>query len=323
MRKATKIWLVSAALLIVLGITAFAGVMTSCGWDFSKLSTVEYQTNTYEITDSFNSILVDVDTADVAFIASTDGKCKVVCRENANDTHRVAVENSTLSVTNPTDVQKWYEYININIGSPLIEIYLTDEHYDSMYARTSTGDVGVGESVKFGDVEIKVSTGNVYCRTPEANNIKISVSTGNIHISNVKAESISASASTGNTALTQVSCSSDIMMSATTGDVEMADVSCKNLTSTGSTGEIEAERLIVTGKITVERSAGDVTLDESDAGEIYIETKTGDVECEFLTDKSITATTSTGNVEIPRDSVGGKCEIKTSTGDIEVEVLRK
>ena len=52
MGKSAKIWLIIAASLIVAGAIIFTGEMLVLKWDFTKLSTVKYETNTYEINDA-------------------------------------------------------------------------------------------------------------------------------------------------------------------------------------------------------------------------------------------------------------------------------
>ena len=41
MKKSTKVWLLIAACLVLVGSLLFVGVMTMLKWDFSKLSTVK------------------------------------------------------------------------------------------------------------------------------------------------------------------------------------------------------------------------------------------------------------------------------------------
>ena len=55
MSRITKIWLITAAALVLAGCLLFAGTMAAQNWDFSKLSTVTFETNTYEIDESFSS----------------------------------------------------------------------------------------------------------------------------------------------------------------------------------------------------------------------------------------------------------------------------
>ena len=70
MDKKTVTWLVIATFLLLIGCVIFGGVMMSLHWDFSKLSTVQYETNEYNITDPFRSISVTTDTADIVLVPS-------------------------------------------------------------------------------------------------------------------------------------------------------------------------------------------------------------------------------------------------------------
>ena len=45
--------MIFAVILIIAGCMILGGVMTMLNWDFSKLSTVQYETNVYEITPFF------------------------------------------------------------------------------------------------------------------------------------------------------------------------------------------------------------------------------------------------------------------------------
>ena len=56
MNKKTKAWLISASVLTALGLIIFAAVMTVCDWDFAKLGTVTYVTETYKADGDFEKI---------------------------------------------------------------------------------------------------------------------------------------------------------------------------------------------------------------------------------------------------------------------------
>ena len=102
MTKKSGFWLILGAILVISGILGFTVLMGSLGWDFTKLGTSDYETNTHEIAADFTNIRIDVDTANIAFLPSDDGKCKVVCHEDADDKHIVSVEGDTLNI-----MQKW------------------------------------------------------------------------------------------------------------------------------------------------------------------------------------------------------------------------
>ena len=53
MNKKTKIWLIAAAFLVVLGVVLFAAGMAAQNWDYGALETGKYRTETYEIHGTF------------------------------------------------------------------------------------------------------------------------------------------------------------------------------------------------------------------------------------------------------------------------------
>ena len=63
MKAKMKFTLTLPVALIVSGAILFAGVMTALGWDFSKLSTVEYELNAHRITEEFENVSIISDTA--------------------------------------------------------------------------------------------------------------------------------------------------------------------------------------------------------------------------------------------------------------------
>ena len=117
MKKTTKVWLTIAGVLVLVGCIIIAGVMTMLKWDFTKLSTVKYETNVYEIAEAFCDISITTDTADVRFVPSGDGKCAVECYEAENAKHSVTVENGTLTIK-INDSKPWYVYIGFCFSSP-------------------------------------------------------------------------------------------------------------------------------------------------------------------------------------------------------------
>ena len=280
MKKSTKIWLITATSLVALGCIMFSVAMTKIHWDFTKLSTVKYETNTYEVTDDFNSISMLTDTADILFVQSDDKICKVVCYEMSDMKHTTTVQNDTLTI-NVIDEREWYDHIGITLGSPKITVYLPKTEYDSLAIKENTGDIEVPKDFKFGSIDIATSTGDII--------------------------------------IAGVTCEGDIVINVSTGKANLTDIKCKSLISDGSTGDFSLKNVIATEKFSIERSTGDVKFDDCDATEIWVKTDTGDVTGYLLSEKIFITQTSTGDVLVPKSTNGGKCEITTSTGDIYIK----
>ena len=300
MSKATKIWLIVAASLVVLGIIIFGVIMSIMKWDFLKFGTVKYETNTHEISEGFSNVSIKTATAAITFLPSENGKIKVVCYEESKMKHDVNVENDTL-VINKTNNKKWYDHIGINVGSPKITVYLPEGEYGSLIVKDSTGDVEISEKFKFESIDITVSTGD-------------------IKLSDISAGAIDLSTSTGHIIASDIICEGDLNIKVTTGKTKLSNVECNSLTSTGSTGDLSLTSVIVSERIDIKRDTGDVTFDGCDAGELHIVTDTGDVKGTLLSEKVFIAQTDTGRRDLPKTTSGGVCEITTDTGNIIIKI---
>jgi DUF4097 and DUF4098 domain-containing protein YvlB len=293
--------------------------MTMLAWNFSELSTDQFETSHHEVKEDFRSISIVTDTADMVLIASEDSKCEVVCHEQKNGKHSVSVRDGVL-IIEVKDTRKWYEYVGIQFGTPKITVYIPAGEYGMLSVKSDTGDMEIPEDFIFKSIDIAEHTGDVTCYASALEGIKIKTSTGKIYLENVSADSLELSASTGNVSASNVICAGDVSVSVSTGKTVLTNITCKNVISNGSTGNISLNNVIAAEGFSIERSTGDVKLDCSDAMTIDIETDTGDVEGSVLTDKIFITKTDTGNVRVPSSRGGGRCEITTDTGDIKIDI---
>lgn len=298
-------------LLITFGIMILT--MTAC-------SSRNYETNIHKVNEEFNNISIKTDTADIAFVLSDDGMCRVVCYEDAKESHSVEVQNGTLTVNVDND-KKWYDYIQVNIDTPKITVYLPESEYSSLVIEESTGDIEISSDFEFTSIDISLSTGDVKCYASAAEAIKIVASTGDIYAESISASSLDITVSTGKVTVSDVTCDADITIGVSTGKTELSNIVCKSVISTGSTGDILLQDVIAIEKFLIERSTGDVTFNSCDAAEMYVKTDAGDVKGTLLSDKVFITETDTGNIRVPNSITGGKCEITTDTGDIKIEVI--
>ncbi len=318
MNKKTKIWLIVATSLIFVGIILFGGVMMKIEWDFSKLSTVKYETNRYEIGENYKNIKIVTGEADIVLVPAEDLRSEVVCYEQINVKHSVIVKDDTL-VIEAVDTRKWYHHIGIHFDTPSITVSIPQGEYGELYIKSNTGDVEIPKDFKFKSIDITESTGDVTNEASALEFIKIKTTTGDIEVKNVSASALDLAVSTGKMTAFGVTCEGNVEIRVSTGRAKITDVRCKNVISSGNTGDISLKNVIAAEKITIERSTGDVRFDECDAAELFVKTSTGSVKGTLLSDKIFMANTDTGRVDIPGTNEGGICEIKTSTGDIIIQ----
>lgn len=309
-----KKWFIIASTLIVFGGLMFTLSSCASGWSFGGKR--EQKVNT--VTEDFNGIVIESDTADISILPSEDGSCKVVAYDIKKINYTTKVEDGILKIK-LDDTRKWFEKI-FNMGSGTLCVYLPESEYASLSISEDTGDIKVSDSFTFGKIDIELSTGDskIYADVTDA--LKISGSTGDIKIEDISCGALDVKVSTGDIEVSGITCSGDVSLKVSTGDISLSDISCDNLTTTGDTGNLDMTNVIASEKFTIERSTGDIKFNKCDAAEIYVETNTGNVNGTLLSEKVFISKTSTGNVNVPESITGGKCKITTSTGDIKISI---
>ncbi len=317
MSKSVKIWLIIGASLVLIGAIIFGGVMMALDWDFSKISTVKYETNEYEINDSYKNIKVITDTADITFIPAEN--TKVVCYEETKIKHSVIVKDDTLVIEISND-KKWYEHIGINFGSPKITVYIPAGEYGTLTVTGDTSDTEISKEFKFESIDISQSTGDVKCLASATGDIKIKTSTGHITVENITAGSLNLTVSTGDIIVSNTGCVGNLSVKVSTGKTKLNNIKCNDVISTGNTGDLTLKNVIADENIDIKRTTGDVKFDGCDASELIITTDTGNVKGTLLSNKVFIVKTDTGSIKVPETVNGGKCKITTDTGDIRIEI---
>jgi DUF4097 and DUF4098 domain-containing protein YvlB len=253
----------------------------------------------YEFTEDFDSIHMNLDTADVRFVLAEDGVCRVECMESEKLGYTVEAKDGVLNVS-VKDNRKWYDYIGMFNFSRPMTVYLPKTQYDRLSIDVSTGDVEIPDGLSFGKITLNGSTGDVSIGRVTVNSLDIEISTGEIALGGVRATNMTLKTSTGEISLTDVCVEDTLSVENSTGGVNLTDV--------------------ISYRMKVECSTGDVELKRCDAVSIRIETSTGDVEGTLRSGKNFTTDSNTGDVDVPRDSDGGVCEIFTDTGDIRITI---
>lgn len=305
--------------LVVVGLLVFAGAMLFLGFDFSRLGTTSYETNTYEISGDFSSITIGDDTTSIDFALSKDESCQMVCYEDKRVKHSATVKDGTLTIRT-VDTRKWYDHIGLSFTTPHMTVYLPKPQYAALLVTCTTGNITIPKDFAFETVDLSVSTGQVACYAPASEEMNIKTTTGSIRVENVSVGALDLSVTTGGIKVSSIHCEGDVNVGVTTGRAELTDVSCKGLISNGTTGGIILHNVIASESISIKRSTGDVTFDGSDAAEISVKTSTGNVKGTLLSEKVFLTESKTGSIHVPKTVTGGPCEIKTSTGSIHIEI---
>lgn len=319
MNKTKLRWLITAVILTVIGAILIGFAVIMMKGDLSMLSNTQYETNRHAVTEEFEAVRIELDTADLILLPSEDASCSVTCYEPQNQKHSVTVKDGTL-VIEAVDERKWYEHIGFFNKTPTVTLALPKSLYGALSVSATTGDIEIDRAFTFQSIDVDLTTGDVTCKASAKEDLRIKTTTGKITASDLSAEAITLTLSTGSLTASSITCRKDLFLKVTTGKTELSNVTCENLTSEGTTGAIALDHVIATEKLSVKRSTGDILLDSVDGGELVLKSTTGDIKGSLLTEKVFIVDTTTGSKDYPHTISGGKCEITTTTGDIRITV---
>lgn len=299
-------------LIIIGGLIVTFGIVNGNGVNNNMIE------KEYDLTDSFENIEIDIDTADIEFIKSDVNKVKVT--EKEKEYHKVNVIDNRLVIRSYNEL-KWFERIfNFSFKKMKVQIYLNKTSFDKLNINESTGDIKIPSNFNFNDAIVNLSTGDVSFNAKVTNDLSIDSSTGKVIVRNFDGRDIVINGSTGDLELINSVLTGDLVISRSTGDITLANVRANNLKGKTSNGNITLADVLITNHINVKASTGDIELNDSDAATLYIETSTGKVTGTLLTEKVFVVETSTGKVNVPKTQSGGLCEIHTSTGKVNIEI---
>lgn len=280
MRTAKKNAILIAVILIVVGFFISLGGLFAMGFDFNKMNTLDFVTNTYTLDGGFSNISIKGAECDVRFLLSEDDSCRVVCKEGDKISHSIAVKDNILEIER-IDNRKWYECVGIYWGRMEIVVYLPQTEYESIYIKSVSGDIAIPKDFSFAEAEIYNTSGDVKFLAAVKNDLSVKTVSGNIELTNIE---------------------------------------CQNATAASTSGEIAFSKVIAQGKMHIKSVSGDVDLLKCDADSLWIKTTSGDVSGTLLTEKKFITDTVSGDIDVPKSTSGGKCEIKTTSGDIEFTI---
>lgn len=330
-----RVPLIIGASLIGVGLITSVSVLAIKQFDFKGFDS-NVVSKTYDITEEFTSIDVDLTSSDFNIYLSNDGTNKAVCLEKENITFEVKVEENTLKIIEHYD----YEFSLLPSFTEIdVSLFVSKDVYETLNVLTTSGDVNITDSFTFNDVNIDVTTGDVLFDAKANNNIQIKSTTGDIGLYKVMGNNLTVNVSTGDVDIVEskltgnvdikvttgdieiedLSCN-DLKCKSTTGDRELSDITCNNINIESTTGMSKLDNVVASGDINIKSGSGDITLEHSDAKNIYIEATSGDVSGTILTDKIFNASSTSGDVRVPSSNTGGICQIKTTSGDINISI---
>ncbi|MCR5350231.1 MAG: DUF4097 domain-containing protein [Acholeplasmatales bacterium] len=153
--------------------------------------------NTYDITETFDSINVDVTTGDVVIKPAEDDKVTIICKESEKYQFIAEVKENVLTIDDKKSSKNWIDNISIYTFNNRVTIYLPFDTLKNVNIETTTGDITI-DSINADKFELKATTGDVKLNNSVATDLyKVIVTTGDIEFTRIDSKSIVMRTTTG------------------------------------------------------------------------------------------------------------------------------
>ena len=343
MKKAIKITILIAVGLVVLGLGMVFVSVAAGGFDIRNVAqTRTYKENTYQITEDFENLDLDILSNNLQILPSEDGTTKFVCYEADDVKFVVKVENRTLMIEE--EVEKDFSSIfnfEFNFEEQTNKLYLPKEQYANFDLKLFSGDFSSNESFTFKDVNLDVSSGDMFLSGITARNLSVDVSSGDAGLSGINTENLTVDVSSGRIDIENTKVAEVLKMKGSSGSASLTKVECMEAdvkigsgsivitdfkSATGldihvSSGSANMNNVVSDGYFRVKTGSGSIEMESCDGKEMNLETSSGSIEGTLKTGKVFTTKVSAGDIAVPDDDPnGGTCYARTGAGDIEITV---
>ena len=340
MSKGKKTTLIIALVCVVLGLILSFGVLASIQFDFTRLNTIQYETNTYSVEQPFSHLRVEGAECDIRLVPAQGSACRVICAEAEQVSHTVEVRDGTLTVIRQ-DQRKWYEQFGFHWGRMEITVELPQQTYDSLYLKTLSGDISVPEGFSFSQAEVrstsgrigyaaatqgslllKTTSGDLTARGLTTENLEARSVSGDVELEQIEAETIITEAPSGGITIRSAQVRGQVSAETVSGAIKLEQLNCQSVRAHASSGDLRLTSAAAAGPMELKTVSGGIKLEHSDAERLSITSTSGDVSGTLLTGKLFTTRTTSGTVRVPGSTLdAGLCEITTTSGDIRIELL--
>ena len=140
--------------------------------------TAKYVTNTFELTDTYKQILLDVKVGEIRIEPSNDNRTKLVFFEDKKQPYEFFVQEDTLTVK--LTKRKWYNLFRLGFGRSQIKLYVPESMLETISVKSNTGHVDISSIICSKTINIKLNTGKVLLNDCTAPEIFVKTNTGNV-----------------------------------------------------------------------------------------------------------------------------------------------
>lgn len=263
--------LIAVACLLA-GMLLAAAVLPMAGIDIWR-----YSFRDYDVTEPFDSVVVQGGPCDVGIYGSYDGSSSVYVREK-RAIARISVEDGVLTVTRPQKAA-WYEMFQ---ERPYITVYLPETALGDLTVTTGSGDVDLSDGMVFQNAAVSTASGDVSIYAGVSGDLEVETSSGDIYVSDVSPRTVGLTSASGDVSVSGVVAGGAVAVTTASGDIDLWDCDGAGFDLTAASGDITAY-FLTPKAFHADTDSGSVHTygSDPDGGPVTAATASGDIWLEI------------------------------------------
>ena len=300
MRKFCKVLLITAGIIVGIGIVlcalgfAFGGgdFMRTMSRDYKSMSATFDEVEIIEVIESSNKVKIEKSSTDEVKV--TYSVCEDYSYKLSNIDGKLKIEFD--------DYRKWYELFKfISFDSPDLVIEVPETTLKELNVKTTSGSVEAKE-LNCLDTTLKVTSGRI-----EAG--------GNLGDLNI-------SSTSGSVQINSNTVAQNAEIYATSGGIEAEGFTAASLDVSSSSGSIKFRGVTAVGDMKVKCTSGSLKLEGVDAANYDLQTTSGSIRANILAPKYYDVKATSGSTNTPDfdKNAEGVLTARTTSGSIRIEL---
>ncbi|MBR5932102.1 MAG: DUF4097 family beta strand repeat protein [Lachnospiraceae bacterium] len=321
MRKGIKTVLFTGLGILVAGVIICAIIFAVHGFNWRSMirqtghsasSDYHLQEMAKTIDEAFDSLEVDVASAEVYVKKSTDGTCRIEYMDDPdNEQYEIKVQDGRLIFRNKATGWDWNSAKDVlnnvldavgngfDFEEKAVTVYLPEKAYQTLEIGSASGDITIDDELSFADAHISTASGEVNIQKIKGLlQMSISTASGEVELADMTIESgLVVSSASGNITVEQVTVNARADISTVSGEVKLS----KTVFAEGN----------------IDTTSGDIYLDYPEADKMEIDTTSGSVTGHISPEYHVHVDTVSGDVNT-LSGEKGDWDIETVSGDVDL-----
>ncbi len=246
----------------------------------------------------------ELDSSDVNVFFTEESELKVIQYSykelKGDEEFKVDKTSSNITIRKKNNIHFSFFYVN----KIVLDVYIPKMYEKELDINAVSGDIKTNDNLKFKDLKIYTTSGDIEMGDIEADNINIETVSGEIELKKLESDVIKLKTVSGD--ILVESAKGKIEAKTTSGDIEIEKID-GNVELTSTSGDIESSDFKITEKSTIKSTSGNVKMNIN-----------SESNCE------IRAKSTSGNIDFPngRNVMGQEpyveLNVQTTSGNIEL-----